>query len=75
MNTDRATVERVAESLDWLDLSIFAADTVRHATALLRALLDERDEARELAKRWRDAYEWDALDPTPEYNFPWEEKP
>jgi len=105
MNTDRATVERVAESLDWLDLSIFAADTVRHATALLRALLDERDEAlvrvanlmshgesaqdaydieinkllrerdeaRELAKRWRDVYEWDAIkDPLPVYHFPWE---
>ena len=154
MNTDRATVERVAESLDWLDLSIFAADTVRHATALLRALLAEverlnvwasdshvtelearittllderqlaaaiavrafaeeydrllaggptvghyvtatefaqrwcqpnvevsallaeRDEARALAKRWRDVYEWDAIeDPLPTYNFPWQEKP
>ena len=34
------------------------------------------DVARELAKRWRDAYEWDAVgDPLPVYNFPWEEKP
>ena len=39
------------------------------------ALLQERDEARELAKRWRDLYEFDCIDPLPEYYFPWEAKP
>ena len=39
-------------------------------------LLRERDEARELAVRWRDVYKWDAIkDPLPEYYFPWEKKP
>ena len=36
----------------------------------------ELDEARALAKQWRDVYEWDAIeDPLPIFNFPWEEKP
>ena len=38
-------------------------------------LLRERDEARELAKLWRDLYEFDCIDPLPEYYFPWEQKP
>ena len=39
-------------------------------------LRQERDEARELAKRWRDVYEWDGIDaPLPDYFFSWEEKP
>ena len=78
MNTDRATVDRVAESLDWLDLSIFAADTVRHATALLRALLRERDEERAEAEQWQvrcagclTAAEGHTSDPAEEGDYGW----
>ena len=36
----------------------------------------ERDEARELAKQWRDVYEWDCDGrPIPTYHFPWGKKP
>ena len=55
------------------------ASWVDEIARLTRELDEERArtaEARELAKRWRDAYEWDAVgDPLPVYNFPWEEKP
>ena len=71
MNTDRETVRRVANTLA---LHWGYVDEP-HPAALLRELLRERDEARELAKLWRDAYEWDSTDPLPVYNFPWEEKP
>ena len=68
MNTDRQSVERVANTLalhwNYVDEP--------HPAALLRALLAERDEARALAKRWRDLYEWDYDGPLPTYHFPWE---
>ena len=55
------------------------ASWVDEIARLTRELDEERArtaEARELAKRWRSAYEWDAVgDPLPVYNFPWEEKP
>ena len=42
----------------------------------INKLLRERDEARELAKRWRDVpVEFDIEDPRPAFYFPWEEKP
>ena len=48
---------------------------IRQASEVIERLGRERDEARELAKQWRDVYEWDYDGPLPTYNFPWEEKP
>ena len=66
------------QSMDWWCLPCIR----KYTAAMLRALLNERDEerartaeARELAKRWRDLYEFDCIDPLPEYYFPWEAKP
>jgi len=48
----------------------YSRDMIEAETGRLRR---ERDEARALAKLWRDVYEWDAIkDPLPEYHFPWE---
>ena len=59
------------QSMDW-----WCLPCIRKYTAdMLRALLDERDEARGLARRWRDVYEWDYDGPLPTYYFPWEAKP
>ena len=74
MNSDRETVERVAERLRRVDPGSLTERM--EAAALLRELLRERDEARELAVRWRDVYEWDAIGhPLPAFYFPWEKKP
>ena len=49
---------------------------IRQASEVIERLGRERDEARALAKRWRDVYEWDGIDaPLPDYFFSWEEKP
>ena len=58
----------------------YSRDMIEAEVGRLRRERDEERaltaEARELAKRWRDVYEWDAIeDPLPVYNFPWEEKP
>ena len=88
MNTDRESVERVAATILELverDRSMNAiwtkpgialhAHAIENAASMLRALLAERYEARALAKRWRDLYEWDYDGPLPTYHFPWEKKP
>ena len=51
----------------------YSRDMIEAETGRLRR---ERDEARALAKLWRDVYEWDSIEnPLPEYYFPWEKKP
>jgi len=82
MNTGRATVERVAgwllDDADVIHQDVKCQETCEYCEAgrMLRALLDERDEARALAKQWRDVYEWDAIGhPLPAFYFPWEKKP
>ena len=80
--TDVVERLRKADKFSGLDVGHYwnlceeAADEIER----LRRELDEEwartAEARELAKRWRDVYEWDAIeDPLPVFNFPWEEKP
>jgi len=72
MNTDKETVRRVANTLA---LHCGYVDEP-HPAALLRELLRERDEARALAKMWRDVpVEFDIEDPRPTFYFPWEKKP
>ena len=48
---------------------------IRQASEVIERLGRERDEARALAKLWRDLYEWDYDGPLPTYHFPWEKKP
>ena len=72
--TDIVERLRKADKFSGLDVGHYW-NLCEEAADEIERLLRERDEARELAVRWRDVYEWDAIkDPLPEYYFPWEKK-